>query len=135
VVEGKSDGRNKNKKGDGQKTRVAPLTRKVMEGNRKGKKGEGQKNENVAIVDVGNSRYVSKILLACQSIDWWLDTRANVHVCSDLNLFSSYQVTDSSNILMGNGSRVDVHGIGIVDLKLISRKTLFKECATCSKNK
>jgi hypothetical protein len=28
--------------------------------------------------------YVPQILLGYQSIVWWLDTRANVHVCSDL---------------------------------------------------
>jgi hypothetical protein len=103
--------------------------------NRKGKKGDGQKTANVAIADAGNSGYVPQIVLACQYTDWWLDTGANVHVCSDLNLFSSYQATDSSTILMGNGSRAVVHGIGRVDLKLTSRKTLFEECATCYWNK
>jgi hypothetical protein len=92
--------------------------------NRKGKKGYGQKNANVAIADAGNSRYVPQILLACQSTDWWLDTGANVHVCFDLNLFSSYQATDGSAILMGNGSRAIVHGIGRVDLKFTYGKTL-----------
>jgi hypothetical protein len=144
VVEGKSVGKNKNKSNWKQKAKqntdfkkkkknLADLTcfvcgesghiaRKCRK--RKGKKGDGQKTANVAIADVGNSRYVPQILLACQSIDWWLDTGANVHVCSDLNLFSSYQATDSSAILMSNGSRVVVHGIGRVDLKLTSGKTL-----------
>ena len=78
----------------------------------------------MAIADAGNSGYVPQILLACQSTDWWLDTGANVHVCSDLNLFSSYQATDSSTILMGNGSRAAVQGLGRVDLKLTSENTL-----------
>jgi hypothetical protein len=78
----------------------------------------------VTVGEAGGSGYVPEILLACQSTDWWLDTGANVHVCSDLNLFSSYEVTDSSSILMGNGSRAVVHGVGRVDLKLTSRKTL-----------
>jgi hypothetical protein len=82
----------------------------------------------VAIADVGNSMYVPQILLGWQSIDWWLDTGANVHVCSDLNLFSSYQATDSSAILMANGLRDVVHVIRRVDLKLTSGKTLFEEC-------
>jgi hypothetical protein len=30
----------------------------------------------------------------CQSTDWWSDNGANVHICSDLNLFSSYQAID-----------------------------------------
>jgi hypothetical protein len=45
-------------------------------------------------------------------------------VCSDLNLFSSYQATNSWFVLMDNGSRAAVHGVGRVDLKLTSEKTL-----------
>jgi hypothetical protein len=92
--------------------------------NRKGKKGGGQKTVNVTIGEAGGSGYVLEILLACQSTNWWLDTRANVHVCSDLNLFFSYQATDSSSVLIGNESRAVVHGVGRVDLKLTSAKTL-----------
>jgi hypothetical protein len=33
------------------------------------------------------------VLLVFQSTTWWLDSGANVHVCSDASLFSSYQVT------------------------------------------
>jgi hypothetical protein len=44
----------------------------------------------VVVSEAGGSGYEPKILLACQSINWWLDTGANIHVCSDLNLFSSY---------------------------------------------
>jgi hypothetical protein len=89
----------------------------------------------VNVSEAGGSRYELEILLACQSTDWWLDTGDNVHVCSDLNLFSSYQATDSWSLLMGNGSRAAVHGVGRVDLKLTSRKILFEECAACSWNK
>jgi hypothetical protein len=57
-----------------------------------------------------------------QSTTWWLDSGANVHVCSDASLFSSYQVTLDSSVLMGNGSHASVHGVGTVDLKLTSGK-------------
>jgi hypothetical protein len=50
-----------------------------------------------------------------QSPSWWLDTSANVHVCFDTNLFSSYQGAWDSSVLMGNGSNGSVHGIGMVD--------------------
>jgi hypothetical protein len=92
--------------------------------NRKGKKGGDQKSINVTVSEAGGSRCEPEILLVCQSIDWWLDTRANVHVCSDLNLFSSYRATDNWSVLMGNGSRAAVHGVGRVYMKLTSRKTL-----------
>jgi hypothetical protein len=57
-----------------------------------------------------------------QSTTWWLDSGANVHVCSDASLFSSYQVAQDSSVLMGNGSHVSVRGVGMVDLKLTSGK-------------
>nr|CAE01581.2 OSJNBa0068L06.7 [Oryza sativa Japonica Group] len=57
-----------------------------------------------------------------QSTNWWVDTGANVHVCADISLFSSYQVARGSTILMGNGSHASVHGVGTVDLKFTSGK-------------
>jgi hypothetical protein len=83
----------------------------------------GQRTANVVISKAGGSGYEPKILLACQSTDGWLDTGANILVCSDLNLFSTYQVANGCSILMGNGSRATVQGVGRVDLKLTSRKT------------
>jgi len=62
------------------------------------------------------------IFSTCQSTDWWVDTGANIHVCADMSLFSSYQVTRGGVVLMGNGSRASVHGVGTVDMKLTSGK-------------
>jgi hypothetical protein len=59
-----------------------------------------------------------------QSTTWWLDSGANVHVCSDASLFSSYQVTQDSSMMMGNGSHASVHGVGMVDLKLTLEKIM-----------
>jgi hypothetical protein len=44
------------------------------------------------------------------------------HVCSDINLFSSYQGAWDSSVLMRNESHASIHGIGMVDLKFTSRK-------------
>jgi hypothetical protein len=60
------------------------------------------------------------VLSVFQSTTWWLDSGANVHVCSDALLFSSYQITQDSSVLMGNGSHISIHGVGTVDLKLTS---------------
>jgi hypothetical protein len=67
----------------------------------------------------GNLPYVLSVF---QSTTWWLDSGANVHVCSNALLFSSYQVTRDSSVLMENGSHASVHGVGMVDLKLTSEK-------------
>jgi hypothetical protein len=55
-----------------------------------------------------------------QSTSWWLDISANVHICSDATLFSSYQTARDSTLMMGNGSHATVRGVGTVDLKLTS---------------
>jgi hypothetical protein len=45
-------------------------------------------------------------------------------VYADISLFSSYQVERTSSLLMGNGARTAVHGVGTVDLKLTWGKTV-----------
>lgn len=95
---------------------------------RKGKKNvqQGQKIANMVVSEAGSSGYDSTpvALSAYQSFDWWVDTGANIHVCADINLFSSYQAATGSSILMGNGSGAAVLGVGKVDLKLTSGKII-----------
>jgi hypothetical protein len=69
----------------------------------------------------GNLPYVLSVF---QSTTWWLDSSANVHVCSDASLFSSYQVTRDSSVMMRNVSHASVHGVDTVDLKLTSGKIM-----------
>jgi hypothetical protein len=64
------------------------------------------------------------VLSVFQSTTWWLDFDANIHVCSDASLFSSYQVARDSFVMMENGSHASVHGVGMVDLKLTSGKII-----------
>jgi hypothetical protein len=52
---------------------------------RRGKKG----NVNTVIASNGNLPFIFSVF---QSPSWWLDTGANVHVCSDINLFSFIRV-------------------------------------------
>jgi hypothetical protein len=89
---------------------------------RKGK-NDAQRTVNVVVSEAGGSGYEPEILLACQSTEWWLDTKDNIHVCSDLNLFSTYQVANGCSILMGNGSRVAVQGVG--------RRNLISDSLLC----
>jgi hypothetical protein len=58
-----------------------------------------------------------------QSTSWGLDMGANVHVCADISMYSSYWVARGSSVLMGNGSHASVHGVGMVDLKFTSGKS------------
>ena len=64
---------------------------------RRGKKG----NVNTVIAsneedkEYGNLPFIFSVF---QSPNWWLDISANVHVCSDINLFSSYQGARDSSV-------------------------------------
>jgi hypothetical protein len=64
----------------------------------------------------------STVLLVFQSLSWWVDIGANIDVCADISLFSSYQRLQGSSVLMENGSHTSVRGVGKVDLKFTSGK-------------
>jgi hypothetical protein len=95
--------------------------------NHKGRKPQPeQKNTNMIVSSSGDGTSANDnlpyVLSVFQSTTWWLDSGANIHVCSDASLFTSYQVTRDSSVMMGNGSHASVHGVGTVDLKLTSGK-------------
>ncbi|KAA0058199.1 putative Polyprotein [Cucumis melo var. makuwa] len=55
---------------------------------------------------------------------WWLDTGASRHVCHDLSLFRKYNEFKDTNILLGDHHTTNVAGIGEVEMKFTSSKTL-----------
>jgi hypothetical protein len=90
--------------------------------------GKSSKTANVVIGDaeMKDSGYgiLPTVLSVCHSPNWWIDTGANVHVCSDISMFLSYQVIGTSFVLIGNSSHATVRGVGTVDLKFTSGKTV-----------
>ena len=72
----------------------------------------------------GTVIYYLQFFHFCCSPEWWVDTGANIHVCADASLFSSYQVGGTSSLLMGNGSHACVLGVGTVNLKFTLGKTV-----------
>jgi len=54
-----------------------------------------------------------------------MDIGANVHVCADISLFSSYQVGDTRALLMGNDSHARVLSVGTVILKFTLGKMVL----------
>jgi hypothetical protein len=60
----------------------------------------------------------------CTSPEWWIDTDANIHVCADISMFSSYQIGGTTFLLMGNGTHARVLGDGTVTLKFTSGNTI-----------
>ena len=88
-------------------------------------------NKKLANMVIGETAGISRygnilptVLSVCHSPEWWIDTDANIHVCADISLFSSYQARGTGSLLMGNGSHARVLGIGTVNLKLTSGKTI-----------
>jgi hypothetical protein len=53
------------------------------------------------------------------------DTGANIHVCADISLFSSYQCKGAGALLMGNESHARVLSVGTIILKFTSGKTVL----------
>src|SRR3954467_11397913 len=51
-------------------------------------------------------------------------TRALMYMSVLISMFSSYQVRGTQTVLMGNSSHASVHGVGTVDLKFTSGKTV-----------
>jgi hypothetical protein len=52
-------------------------------------------------------------------------TSANIHMCADISLFSSYRCKGTEALLMRNGSHTCVLGFGTVILKFTSGKTVL----------
>jgi hypothetical protein len=89
-----------------------------------------KKSANMVINETGGetSGYgnpLPYVLSICNSPEWWMDSGANIHVCVDISLFASFQVGRTGALLMGNGSRAHVHGVGSVILKIILGKTVL----------
>ena len=71
----------------------------------------------------GLDNFLPTVLSVCHSPEWWMNTGANIHVCVNASLFSSYQVSGTGVLLMGNRSHARVLGVGTVILKFTSGKT------------
>ena len=72
----------------------------------------------------GYGNLLPTVLSVFCSLEWWVDTGANIHVCVDASLFSSYQVGGTASLLMGSRSHARVLGIGTVNLKFTSGNTM-----------
>ena len=96
----------------------------------------------VAIGEAGNGATgygnLPSMFSVFQSTNWWIDTRANVHVYADISMFSSYQIVYDSSILMGNESYASIRSVGTVDLKFTLGKIVqlrnVQNISTMNKN-
>ncbi|XP_077225034.1 uncharacterized protein LOC143858260 [Tasmannia lanceolata] len=96
---------------------------------RKNDKKKNPQGNNAPQANVGEDQYlsavVSEVNLVSNVKDWWVDTGATRHICSNRSVFSSYElVGDGEQLFMGNSSSSVVTGKGTVLLKLTSGKVL-----------
>ena len=60
--------------------------------------------------DLNFSAVVSKVnLVGSNPREWWIDTGATRHVCSDKNMFTSFELVDSrEKLFMGNSATSEI---------------------------
>ncbi|KAK1423986.1 hypothetical protein QVD17_19297 [Tagetes erecta] len=82
--------------------------------------------ENLVAMISDLAMMISEInLVGSNTKEWWVDTGATRHVCSDKNLFNTFkEVTNEEKLFMGNSATADVKGEGTVILKMTSGKEL-----------
>ena len=96
------------------------------QGNPKKKRPQANVTEVDDVSDMNLSTIVSEVnFIGSNTKEWWVDTGATRHVCSDKKLFSSYQTIDNGEqLFMGYSSSSKVEGQGKVVLKMTSDKEL-----------
>ena len=78
------------------------------------------------VSDMNLSVVVSEVnFIGSNTKEWWVDTGATRHVCSDKKMFLSYHSIDNGEqLFMGNSSSSNVEGQGKVVLKMTLGKEL-----------
>ena len=96
------------------------------QGNPKKKHPQANVIEVDDVSDMNLSAVVSEVnFIGSNTKEWWVDTGATRHVCSDKKMFSSYQTIDNGEqLFIGNSSSSKVEGQGKVVMKMMSDKKL-----------
>ncbi|XP_070668500.1 uncharacterized protein [Malus domestica] len=68
---------------------------------------------------------VLEINLVDGSEGWWVDIGASRYVCYDCGLFKSYTEAENRRVLLGDSHSTHVAGVGEVELKFTSGKTVI----------
>jgi len=68
---------------------------------------------------------ITEINIVGGSNGWWMDTGAFRHVCFDRAMFKTYTTFEDQKVMLGDSHITEVAGIGDVELKFTSGKTLI----------
>lgn len=93
--------------------------RKDKEDKKKPKQEEA--NENVFIDEILElNQYEKEVALTEQQLnetDWYMDSGASKHMCSNSNLFEYYkEISDEQKVKIGNGTFLKICGVGTISL-------------------
>ena len=70
---------------------------------------------------------ISKVHIVGGSAGWWVDTGAFCYICYDRDLFKSYSEAKDKKVLLGDSHTIAVVGIGEVELKFTSGKSIISK--------
>ncbi|WJZ96894.1 hypothetical protein VitviT2T_015540 [Vitis vinifera] len=78
------------------------------------------------VYDIDLTTVVSEVnLVGSNPKEWWIDTGATRHVCSDKKMFSTFEpIENGEKVFMGNSATSEIKGQGKVILKMTSGKEL-----------
>ncbi|WJZ90328.1 hypothetical protein VitviT2T_009480 [Vitis vinifera] len=78
------------------------------------------------VYDIDLTAVVSEVnLVGSNPKEWWIDTGATRHVCSDKKMFSTFEpIENGEKVFMGNSATYEIKGQGKVILKMTSGKEL-----------
>ncbi|XXG82530.1 hypothetical protein AAC387_Pa10g0455 [Persea americana] len=69
-------------------------------------------NLSTDVSNINVSVVVSKVNLVGNTSEWWVDTGAIRHVCSNKEMFSAYNASNGEQLFMGNSATSKVEGQG-----------------------
>ena len=78
------------------------------------------------VYEIDLTAVISEVnLVGSNPKEWWIDTGATHHVCSDKMMFSSFKpIETGEKVFMGNSATLDIKGQGKVVLKMTYGKEL-----------
>ncbi|RVW13910.1 Retrovirus-related Pol polyprotein from transposon TNT 1-94 [Vitis vinifera] len=95
---------------------------------KKNKPKEANVIDNITknVYDIDLTAVVSEVnLVGSNPKEWWIDTGATRHVCSDKKMFSTFEpIENGEKVFMGNSATSEIKGQGKVILKMTSGKEL-----------
>ncbi|GKC16783.1 retrovirus-related pol polyprotein from transposon TNT 1-94 [Tanacetum coccineum] len=73
---------------------------------------------------VGKISMIAQINRITAAREWYLDSGATIHVVGSRNSFTTYHAVTGRQLMMANRDKADVYGVGMVQMKFTSGKTV-----------